>query len=321
MDENLIGYLLNTLDPQEHAEVEAYLRAHPEASTRLELLRRSLQSLESLGDVPAPPATLVIGTLARVAEVRCQALPQAPQPARGQTAVASRRWLRRADVLVAASLLILIGGLAAPAVASFWHDYQRTKCQNNLRVFWQALQMYGTDHNGQLPKVEDKGPGSVAGVFVPVLHDAGLLPVDARVICSGHGGTSGPPPTMAGLQDLWNRPNRSEYFRVTREMAGDYAYSLGHYKDGVLCGPRLDDDGYVSLLADSRPPGSASENSPNHGGSGQNVLSVGGHVRWCTHPWIRNDNIYVNDLHEIAAGVSPRDVVLAPSNVSACPQP
>jgi hypothetical protein len=320
MDDLLIGYLLNALDPWEHAEVEAYLRSHPEAGARLEMLKRVLQPLATLADVPAPGPTLVLGTIARVAELRCQDLPAAPPPSPRQVAAPSRRWLRRADVLVAASLMILIGGLAAPAVASLWHDYQRHHCQNNLRTFWQALQMYGTDHDGQLPKVEKEGPSSVAGVFVPVLHDAGLLPADASVSCSGHARTGSSPPSLAQLQELWNRPNRGEYFRVTREMAGDYAYSLGYVKDGELHGPRTDDS-YAPILADSWPASSSNENSPNHEGTGQNVLSVGGQVRWYAHPWVRNDNIYLNDRKEVAPGVADRDIVLAPSNVSAFPQP
>ena len=49
-------------------------------------------------------------------------------------------------------------------------------------------------------------------------------------------------------------------------------------------------------------------NSINHGG-GQNVLFVGGHVRWCTQPTVgvENDHIYLNQRRVIQAGVRRSD--------------
>ena len=54
----------------------------------------------------------------------------------------------------------------------------------------------------------------------------------------------------------------------------------------------------------------------NHGGSGQNVLYVGGHVRWAAQPTVgeEGDNIYVNRLNRVGAGVCRPDSVLGASD-------
>ena len=71
MDDHLIGYLLNSLDPVTHHRVEAYLQAHPDARARLDLLEQALAPLAEDEDPPAPPPGLVLATLTRIAEHRC----------------------------------------------------------------------------------------------------------------------------------------------------------------------------------------------------------------------------------------------------------
>jgi hypothetical protein len=45
MDENLVGYLLDALEPDDHRRVEDNLRVSPEARRRLDALRRLLRPL------------------------------------------------------------------------------------------------------------------------------------------------------------------------------------------------------------------------------------------------------------------------------------
>ena len=47
MDENLIGYLLDALEPDERRAVEARLRSDPRTRARLATLRRALLPLEA----------------------------------------------------------------------------------------------------------------------------------------------------------------------------------------------------------------------------------------------------------------------------------
>jgi hypothetical protein len=56
-DKDLLGYLLNTLEPHEVRAVEAYVQAHPDAQVHLEALKHSLEPL-SWDPAEAPPADL-----------------------------------------------------------------------------------------------------------------------------------------------------------------------------------------------------------------------------------------------------------------------
>src|SRR5437879_4728150 len=141
MEENLIGYLLNSLDDATQQEVEGYLRSHPEAQEQLARLRGALEPLEADRDGPSPPAGLGVRTLARVAEhgwrelsqlpgsvtrnsrdgfpapaTAARELPKAPVLPMHRAPAPPRRWWRRADVLIAAGLLLGVLGLLPPAL-------------------------------------------------------------------------------------------------------------------------------------------------------------------------------------------------------------
>jgi hypothetical protein len=64
-------------------------------------------------------------------------------------------------------------------------------------------------------------------------------------------------------------------------------------------------------MADHRPQPVFGSNSPNPGGRGQNVLYVGGNVKWLTAPTAGCDeDIYLNRGKKIAAGMDCDDTVL-----------
>src|SRR5262245_20423350 len=199
MEENLVGYILESLDPETHRRVEAELRTNAQVRNRLDLLRRALEPLAAdAADVPPPP-DLWVRTLARIARDRCRPpgppdgdvsgspfrnLPRAPRPAWSEWlgSAGTLAW-RRADVLVAALLLVVVGGLAVTWLGGAWRDEQVYACQNNLRMFHQALCSYSDQHDGEFPRVGSEPPRNVAGIFVPLLRDAGCLGGDVSVAC------------------------------------------------------------------------------------------------------------------------------------------
>ena len=135
------------------------------------------------------------------------------------------------------------------------------------------------------------------------------LPVPARA------GASRCPYTVAELEDLYQR-SPDAFRAASRELAGDYAYCLG-YEDGPAHrGLQRDSGDGLPILADGS--GEDAGNSANHEGAGQNVLFVGGNVRWCTLPTVGldGDNIYVNRDFRVRAGVCRSDSVLAASDAS-----
>ncbi len=310
MNEHMLGYLLGSLDPVTHARVEAHLETHPAAREQLAALERALAPLAEDADDPEPPPGLVTATLARIAEHRCL-LPRAPAASPQQAGPPPRRFFRRADWLVAACLLVLVGGFALPFGAKLWQEQQRAACANNLRQFWVALQGYADRTDGEFPRVEAEGPRAVAGVFVPMLLDGGLAK-DVSIGCPAQGEQTPLSYSVADLERLYER-SPDEYQRVARQLAGHYAYSLGYEEGGRHFGLRRDSGDGLPILADRSGGGGA--NSANHRGDGQNVLYVGGHVRWAVQPTVGEDcdHIFLNHHQQVQAGVCRIDSVLGAS--------
>jgi hypothetical protein len=309
MDEHLVGYLLNALDPVTHARVRAHLEHDPDARARLGLLEQALAPLAEDADEEPPPGLAEL-TLARLAGRRGD-LPAAPQPSPHQRGLTRRR-LRFIDALAAACLLVVVAGVGVPVLARQWQQQRRLACENNLRKFWVGLQAYADRSDNEFPRVEAQGPRAVAGVFVPEMTDCGLL-ADVSVTCPAQEQRAPGPYTVAELEQLYEKaPER--YRAAARTLAGDYAYCLGYQDGRAHRGLGRDSGDGLPILADCGGDGG---NSANHGGAGQNVLYVGGNVRWCVQPnvGLGGDDIYVNHHFRVGAGLCQTDTVLAPSGV------
>jgi prepilin-type processing-associated H-X9-DG protein len=322
MDENLVGYLLKALDTETYRDVVTYLREQPEAQKRLETLRRALAPLAADDEDVDPPKDLWIRTLATIAEYRCRDLPRAPAPPPvAKPPAPPRSWWRRADVLVAAGLLLCLTLLTPPALNYYWHHHNILACQDNLRRFYQALESYGERNQGRLPQLELQPPFNVAAVFIPILHEAGLLQ-DPMIKLTCTPGAQ-PPPLRRTLQEL-RTLSREEFDRYADSL-GCYAYSLGYFDASGYHQLRLDPNQpdlmkRLAILADRPPAGKGYSlvgpgNSPNHNGRGQNVLFLDGHIRFCKvrTVGVGGDDIYVNRNKQVAAGLDREDTVLGAS--------
>lgn len=106
MRENLIGYLLDALEPSEQALVEAHLSRDPQLKQELELLSRGLKPLAADRGDFAPPIGLATRTNQFVAVQTKVAL---PPPV---TSVPSR-W-SMADLAVAAGVFLAATLLFGP---------------------------------------------------------------------------------------------------------------------------------------------------------------------------------------------------------------
>jgi prepilin-type processing-associated H-X9-DG protein len=319
MDENLIGYLLDALQPDERRAVESRLRSDPAARARLASLRHALMPLEADAEPPKPPPDLVARTLRRVAALAPPGLPTAP-PVRGDRSGAGRFWVARADVLVAALLLVVMSGLGWSWLAGQWHRSQRVACAANLQTYWRGLETYSDLRDGRFPRIELSGPASFAGSFIPSLTGAGVLaPGQVSVLCPAEGRKPPAGHTLEELNELYQKPGRCQYHAVARELAGSYAYSLGYWRGTSLCGLRRDTDGMLPILADRAPVEGG--NSRNHGGGGQNVLYVDGHVCWHTQTTVGpdGDDIFRNRNNQVLAGIDRGDVVLGASYATPAP--
>jgi len=312
LDENLIGYLLKALDDTSKTEVEARLQEDQETRWRLEQLRSALSPLASDKDEAPPPHDLAVRTIARVAEHCCLDLSKAP-PAVARSSP-PRSWWRRADLVVAASLLLLTGSFLMSALLRVRDPLAKFECENNLRVFNGALQTYNDTHR-QFPSVVAERPYDAAGMVVPILANAGVLPELANVRCPGNGPGAPCPMTLEQAKQL----SPDDFFRQASSLVPSYAYSLGHRdEDGNFFGPTIPEDQLASevpLMADCPPRDGGLGNSDNHGGTGQYVLFADGHARFVTlrNIGFQKDDIYLNKDKKVAAGLDPCDTVLGSS--------
>jgi hypothetical protein len=316
MEENLLGYLLRALDDADQCAVEASLQASPELRERLARLERAVRPLAADAEPSEPPPGLVIATLARVAEHRCRRLPDAPPTPRSQPVTAGRSRMRRPDVLVAAVLLVVLGGVGSSYLFHLWRNHGRLQCQDNLRHIFTGLRVYCDNHNGNYPLVEEQGPRAVAGIFVPVLRDSGTLGPEESVACPSHERRPQERRSLRDMDELYQK-DRSAFRQEAREQAGGYAYTLGFRDADGFHGLRCDTGDGLPIMAD-RLDSPAQDNSANHGGGGQNVLYLGGQVQWHTNrrAGIDGDDIYLNWDNRVLAGKAWKDTVLAPGDAS-----
>jgi prepilin-type processing-associated H-X9-DG protein len=310
MHEQLLDYLLNNLDEPARRKVEARLQTDAEARGQLELLQRALAPLAADAEIVPPPA-LAARTVARVAEHICTDLPHAPVILRADPGV--RPWWRRADALVAASLLLTFAGLG---ISALWKARSTSaavaECANNLLEFHKAVKAYEDQHHS-LPVIVANAPHDVAGMVAPVLYEARVLPATFTVRCPGHGPFQ---PCSVTLTDLQNLPP-AQFAQEAPKLLVSYAYSLGYRDENNVwhaCSVLADQPtGHVPLLADTPPPDAAAGNSLNHGGRGQNVLFLDGHVRFLTDRRPGGDDLFLNRARRIAAGLDSYDAVLGHS--------
>jgi hypothetical protein len=309
MDDQLLGYLLNALEPDEQRTVSRYVQQQAGARTHLDRLRQALAPLADDRDDSEPPCGLAERTLARIRKAPPQ-LPRAPVT-RASRAPAFRwsgwRW---ADAAVAASVLLVAAGLLLSLRSKLMFVNNLRACESNQKEFWFALQRYrDQDRNRHgFPNVADEpAPLNVAGITVPILIQAGVLdPARFSVTCPTRGSRR---PCRWSLDELRRMPPE-EFDCWAPELMGSYAYSLGFRGGDRLFGPRTDDP-YVPILADRPPLDALPGNSPNHEGYGQNVLLVNGQVRYSTTRTLGgDDDIYSNRSHEVRAGLDAGDTVL-----------
>src|SRR5262245_7268322 len=311
MKDDVVGYVLNCLDEGAERAVDRYVET---SAGRLELerVRAVLAPLEADRGDPEPPRDLLIRTLALIAEQEPRTLPRAPASSRGLGGgFGGRGFWGRADLLVAASLLLLVGGLTVLAVLQVRRTSTLAACQNNLRDFHLALTGFHDQH-GQFPNVTAVKNRAAAGMVVPMLISTGFLPPDATIRCPEAGPAKPGPLSLEQIQKMAD----DDFERQASGLADCYAYCLGFYDEKGNYQPASRAAGaqsFMPIMADAPPLQVESGNSANHGGFGQNILFQDGHAVFFNSRHWKGDDIYLNDAKKVGAGLGRNDVVLGSS--------
>ena len=309
MKDQLIGYLLDALEPQEHEQVEAQLNSDPQLKRDLELLARSLRPLAADKEHFDPPAGLAERTCVYVADRAVQVSPAAAAPV-----YTPRQW-SLTDMVVAAGIFLAAAMLFFPAVRQSRFAARVTQCQENLRQVGMGLYNYSLMHGGFFPDVPLKGHCAAAGVVAVRLHDLRLLDQPHILICPASNLADRSAkfriPTMAEL----HAAQGAQLTRLHRQMAGSLGFNLGYVADGKYHSARNLHRPRYALVADS-PSTEPPYRSLNHGGCGQNVLFEDLHVQYLTTCRARGcrDDFYTNDEGLVGPGLHMNDAVIGPSH-------
>jgi hypothetical protein len=228
--------------------------------------------------------------------------------------IVGRGW-RAADLVVAIGVCVAIVAMIFPLVHASRTRAQITACANKLREIGLALTGYSERHNGLFPEVSETGNLSTAGVYAPTLVDSGFLEDSRIVICPGSKLADGPTFRIPTLEEV--RKATPERIRELRPiMGGSYGYALGYRDNGKYKPTRNRYRNAFALAADV--PADDLTSSPNHGRCGQNVLLEDGHVVYLSTRRLEGsgDDIFENDLGQVAAGCHANDSVVARSEAS-----
>ncbi|HEX8201472.1 MAG TPA: hypothetical protein VF590_13385, partial [Isosphaeraceae bacterium] len=234
--------------------------------------------------------------------------------------VPARVPFRWPDVAVAAGIFLAGVLTLIPAAYRDRLRMGEVNCTANLQQMGSGLFRYAAAHQSY-PYVPPDCPGSYVGSFALQLHDDGLITDGAPLLCPSCNRPTPPPSQLIKFSTLCEQERRTRGAGRTA-ISYDYAYHLG-YRDGSgRPGPILPArlSAAVPLMADQPPHDNGGRilegNSPNHGGSGQNVLFSDLHVGWRRSRWLSptDPDIFLNNEARPAPGVNWRDSVLAPAD-------
>jgi hypothetical protein len=334
MRDQLVRYLLGELNAQEREQLEAELRDSPELQRELAYLQACLPGDCDAGDdeddrESVPAASAPRGLAERTLDRICSGLPcgEATRDPAAVTAAydppASPPSWSIADLTVAGGVFLAVSMLFLPALRQSRDAARRTACADNLRQLGVMLQGYSEQHGGFFPMVTRNENAGIFAVYLLEDDYAGSEELSRLLVCR----SSALAEQVAEKQVFIRVPTMCELEVATPEercmwkrlMGGSYAYPMGYVEGDRHCAVRNEHCPRKPLLADAPSKQFYNLLSDNHGGCGQNVLYHDGHASYqkkSTLPAAHQDQLFLNNAGEAAAGLDRNDTVLGPSDAT-----
>jgi hypothetical protein len=332
--EQLLGYLLGALDPNEIEVVEQLLRQRPELHRELDALREMIDPLDDLPSTEEPPQRLAERTCSLVdfharrdgaslgGEPITSSTPHASVAGMSTTYVVpsggSHGWTAL-DMFVALGVCLSLAFLFLPALMASRDQARTLQCQRQLSSLGLALHTY-YDQFESFPAIPKTGDFSFSGMFACSLRECGMLPETSTLIC--------PASPLADSAERWAgvftvrealaRPSDVSLAMI-QQSGGSYGYSLGVVVDGQYETPGANRRHTFTVMGDGSWVGN--DGFIAHGNRGRNLLKEDGSVQWINHASLEAlpDHPYRNIRGQVSAGLSRDDSVLGDSAASPFP--
>jgi prepilin-type processing-associated H-X9-DG protein len=332
MREELLGYLLGALEPDEMQRVSEALKKDARLRAELDALAAALRPLDEAEEIYEPPGDLVARTMAAIPPAgpgggaseaahlghgRGGAAPRGRESELGSEALDGRQGWNWVDVLATVAATVLLAGLILPGILRQRSQSRQQVCQDQLWRAGAALFDYAMDRpDGRMPRLAIDGPEAFAGYYAVELREAGRLRSPLPLWCPSldvpQGWVGRPIPTRSQLREA----APGQLIQLQHGAGGHYAYSLGILEDRRYRAPRYQGRSYFAVLADA-PVRSLDGWVTAHEGRGCNILFEDGHVAFLSN-WedgVLGDHPFLNRSGELAHGLDPDDAALAPSHL------
>ena len=306
MRENLLGYLLGAVEPEERIAVEQNLAQDARLRDDLDLLRTSLAPLDGEPGHHEPPK----GLAQRCCEFvfSRDIMPARLSPATSNETLRPRHRWSRLDLAVGGAIAAAVAVLILPAIYQSRLQSQVTACQNNLKDIGLAMSGYSERHDGYYPAVRPGDRLNAVGMWAPVLEDEESPLRGPAIFCPASDVDANF--SMPRL-DALDHMSKAEFDAIAPRLGGSYGYTLGYRVGGNYKTQQNQHRKVFAVMSDA--PGRGGTNSPNHGGGGQNVLYDDSHVHFQNGTQIGPDDIFHNARGEIAPGAHSNDAVIVHS--------
>lgn len=287
------------LDELSDAALESYVMSGYRADRVPSSLSGRARRIESIGAALSTPSRRTESWIASSREDRISATMEAVEQRAGSSLAfepprIERGSFRLADVIAAASILLLVSAVFVPALSAYRDGQHRAACLGGMSQAASAFGMYAGDYRESLPMATAGFGGSWmdVGTTPDRSNSANLF----TLVRTGH----------AGMDDLACPGNEAAPTRVMTPDAVDW-HSLEEvsYSYRIMV-PRvarvtvlpntavvMADRSPVILRAARREPVVPEASTPNHRREGQHVLRLDGSVGWAESAVIDGDNIWL----------------------------
>lgn len=202
------------------------------------------------------------------------------------------------ELLVVVAIIGILIAILLPVLNRTRESARRAQCASNLKQIVTGLVIYSNENNDAFPSDTAYAGASPAMKALNLIY-----------------------PEYVSNRGTFNCPSDSNSGENTAGITEDSAFTLAQCSYGYdRAHNRVVGEAGVAILAD-RPPAdpvsNQTDNSPNHGGRGQNVAYIDGHVEYVTTPqagWYfsdgTRDHIFLNSALNGTNTVGGTDTVI-----------